>query len=282
MSGLTLPLLRGRMTTVESWKCTKLTGRFRNDSLYTYPYGPEAGRPIEYRSSYGGGVVTSGQGLNATQDNDWLDDFRAYDKDFEPTATDATRYLPPMDGEEVVARDYNSTMDQTDIFNPNGSYLRTELWTDDTFWPPACAVMTDELARLQANADGVDLSSEAIEVALKHYAASLPNANNHSNTVWTYIHVIVHSVGSQPAEVFGQSCVDWYSGLVGASIYQRPALRMPWTDFDDDNGRPYHFANGSVLKLPPKIRRATSGGVRVVQGQDLSIFGLWVVPNFEF
>ena len=243
-----------------------------------YPYGIMAGKTIEYDSTWVGGSAGSSYGLNDSRDTGWRDDHRGESFDYDPDASNVTRWLPPVDGQEIGLRISNSSRDFTDIYNRIGDYPRTRLWPGDHFWPPACARMTTELRRLFHRATAPYNEGKVMEVMVKHYGATFPDEHNYNATVWTYIHAIVMSVGTDPIASFSKGCEKWFGELAAISAALHP-LSLTWTPWITD-GVPVMDKNKTVT-LPPQLLMATAGGIRAIQDDDGSNFTMWIVPNYE-
>ena len=237
------------------------------------------GQTIEYNSTYRGSGGGAAQGLTDARDATWQGLFQSVDMDFSPTAQDIGRWMPPLKEYEYDMRIINSTTDWTYVYNRNGSFLFTQLWDGSSFWAPACSRMTKELERLRLVSKLPQHQSNTMEVMVKHYGDSLPDSNNVTTAVWTYVHVLVQVVGGRYIDVFQQNCEQWFGAAAQVAIWpvDEPGPFVDWVS----NGQVQMWANGSTVEIPPTELGGTSGGIRTLQADDGSLFSLWIVPSYR-
>ncbi|KAI9823767.1 MAG: hypothetical protein M1832_002324 [Thelocarpon impressellum] len=246
-----------------------------NDTMYTYPYGGEVGRTIEY-TSWSGGAEGASHGMTGDEDVDWKAGWMNDGFLFDENAQDVRRWLPPLDGAEFEIGLQNGPNDFTNVYNRSGSYAFTRLWLVDDFWTPACARMTAELQRLQSGGAG---NGKVMQVVLKHYGGSFPDADNNNATVWTYMHAAVIGVGTSLLPTFSQHCTQWFGEIAAAGTEERPLHpnRDGTYNFTD---YPIAEPAGGASPAKPQAVEGTAGGVRALQAADGSTFTLMIVPQW--
>ena len=226
----------------------------------------------------GGGAS---HGLNDSKDRAWLGDWDP-DLIYDPDTANVTRWLPEIDGVEVSERKRDGDSDYTDVYNSNGSYPTTRLWPVDPFWAPACARMAMELQRLQSQPRAKATGNQTLQVALKHYGATLPDENNHNATVWTYIHAFVVSAGSNVLPTFNSGCPQWL-GKVAKDATKPPERQQNQSKIDwIYHGIPVLDTHNRSIQLTPPVIRVTAGGIKAFTADDGSVFSLWIVPRYQF
>ena len=246
---------------------------------FTYPYGSHKGQPIEYRSYWRNGSVGESYGLNATQDEEWVQT-EAFGEDLIfSNATDVSKYLPLLDSDEFEVRIGNGSKDFTDVYKRDGSYATTRLWAGDEFWWQACSRMVLELEVLESKKMLQENKGKNMEVMVKHYGISLPDAQNFNSTVWSYIFVTVNSEGGDAISSFSEHCEEWFGELAMAAEYVgEAALNASWTQVLL-YGDPVLNSTNATMTMPPPLDRATAGGIKAIQADENSNFTLWIIPT---
>ncbi|KAI9848344.1 MAG: hypothetical protein M1838_000560 [Thelocarpon superellum] len=223
----------------------------------TYPYPPFEGQPLAYASSLASGASLAQWGMS--------DADQAYVLPWK------WMRLPPLDNEVFGLRLYDGQI-ITNVFNSAGT--KTQLLWEDPFWPPACARMTAELARLQGTAH----VRKTMGVTVKHHGVSFPDEQNVNATVYAYISVFVANHGPETLSTFTQGCASWFAGLVADGLETR-ASRVDTNRQHvlDTNGSALLDAQGRMVTDAPPLLGATVGGGRSVRTAN-GTFMLWVEP----
>ncbi|KAI9823414.1 MAG: hypothetical protein M1832_002424 [Thelocarpon impressellum] len=254
-----------------------------NSDGETYPYGPMKGRTIAYASYFRTGGPGARFGMESPDDISWIENGSKYEIFQQGDANNVSKWLPAP-GNDYSRRDENGPDDMTLPYNAtfksnNSTNFPTRLWYDDKFWPPACKRATMELKRLEARQNLQMNARKGMSVVLKHYGAGFPDADNHNDTVWTYVFVDVAVKGSAMTETFAKRCENWLGELVAAAqvLYFDPN-RDHWQAVTINN-ETVRDENGEELKVPPPPIRGTVGGAKAVKTEDNSTFVLWVIPG---
>ena len=179
--------------------------------------------------------------------------------------------LDQFDGAFEV-RICNGSIECTNVLARNKSRPYTGLWDGDSFWDSACWRMSAELQLLQQAAHASTNQGRMMDIVVKHYGASFPDANNYYYVLWSYVIFLVSVVGANLLPTFRQGCARWFGQLAAAA--------QVWRESTTNLNHTVAGPKGQQVLLPPTMLRTTAGGVKVVKADDGSILQLWLVPIY--
>ncbi|KAI9847240.1 MAG: hypothetical protein M1838_000976, partial [Thelocarpon superellum] len=222
-----------------------------DDDRFLYPFSDDT---IQFASYWDNGTIAALWNLSDPLSRDIVDKSKRPLHVWDPDSKDATRYLPPADG-DMFEEERVSFLPEAvvNIYNTSHGAV-TRLTGEDPFWPPACERIVTELDRLCTPDRMPTNGSNTMGVTLKHYGYSLPDRQNRSMYVDSYISVAVLHAGPDMIATFNASCNMWFAHLIDcAVIEQDPPKNYQLTPLTY-NGTEIKYDNGETVMLWPELQ----------------------------